>query len=407
VPVHQINTSLCLFIAIMRVRSFLLAAVFGAAAWAELSIHTVIDIEIVTEIEWITVHFGLPDHGGGGFPGYKPTATTTQIASVKPTTSAATHDLPEPTKTSTHESPATTEGATQVTIKPTTSSASPSDLPTSTKSSAAAPTYTNATPGNTKPDALTPNGRKAGLSGYVGIEDTDAFTDLAPHISWYSDYTANTPDALGVHGVGMLWGAPGSACVQSSAQRLSGFTSMRATQPAPKYMFGFYEPDCDCPMSSEMSVASAAANWDALIAPLAAQGTVLGSPSMCKQRDEDFLTPFDAAVTRSWDVTSIHVNVPTVEQAKLVVEYYVNTYKKPVWVSEFACVRPVPTWQPCTDQGEIDTFIRGMVKYLEGNPNVVAYGPSNGAGLGDVWPLTDQGALTASGKTYLAAIKAL
>jgi hypothetical protein len=48
-----------------------------------------------------------------------------------------------------------------------------------------------------------------------------------------------------------------------------------------------------------------------------------------------------------------------------------------------------------------------MVKYLEGNPNVVAYGPSNGAGLGDVWPLTDQGALTASGKTYLAAIKAL
>ncbi|KAF1824414.1 glycoside hydrolase family 128 protein, partial [Dissoconium aciculare CBS 342.82] len=259
-------------------------------------------------------------------------------------------------------------------------------------------------PSSNQTGALTPNGRKAGLSGYVSIQDTDAFADLAPHISWYSDYTANPPAALGVEGVGMLWGAPGSACVESSAKRLGGFTDMRVTRPAPKYMFGFYEPDCDCPSSSSMSVAAAAANWDALLAPLAAQGTVLGSPSMCKQRDEDFLTPFDAAVARSWDVTSIHVNAPSVEQARAVVDYYVRTYRKPVWVSEFACVRPRPTWQPCTDQGEIDAFIRGMVTYLEGNPDVVAYGPSNGEGLGTVWPLTKGGALTASGKTYLSAI---
>jgi hypothetical protein len=404
VLVHQITLSL--FAATMRFQSFLLAAVCGASAWAELIIHTVISIETVTEIEWITLHFGLPGHGGG-LPGYKPTATATHTTSVETTSFATTYDLPKPTKASTHEVPATTEAATHVTIKPTSPTASPSNLPTSTKPSPALPTYNNTPPGNTKPDALTPNGRKAGLSGYDGIQDTDAFTDLAPHISWYSDYTANTPSALGVEGVGMLWGAPGSACAESSAKRLGGFTSMRATQPAPKYMFGFYEPDCNCPSSSDMSVASAAANWDSLIAPLAAQGTVLGSPSMCKQRDEDFLTPFDAAVTRSWDVTSIHVNVPTVEQAQLVVEYYVNKYKKPVWITEFACVRPRPTWQPCTDQSEIDTFIRGMVKYLEGNPNVVAYGPSNGEGLGTVWPLTKDGALSASGKTYLAAIKNL
>jgi hypothetical protein len=396
----------------MRIQSFLLAAVFSAAACADLIVYTVIEVETVTVVEWITVHFGHPDFGGG-HPGYKPTTTATHIATAETTTSAVTYDVPKPTEASTHDSPATTESpattdaATHVTTKSTAPSKSPYELPSSTSASPAVPTYSNAPPGNVKPDALTPNGRKAGLSGYVGIQDTDAFTDLAPYISWYSDYTANTPSSLGVEGVGMLWGAPGSACVQSSAKRLGGFTSMRTTQPAPKYMFGFYEPDCDCPSSSSMSVESAAANWDSLIAPLAEQGTMLGSPSMCKQRDEDFLTPFNAAVTRSWDVTSIHVNVPTVEQAQLVVEYYVNTYKKPVWVSEFACVRPTPTWQPCTDQGEINTFIRSMVKYLEGNPNVVAYGPSNGEGLGDVWPLTNDGELTASGKTYLAAIKAL
>ena len=252
------------------------------------------------------------------------------------------------------------------------------------------------------------HGKKAGLSGYVGIQNTPAFRTLAPHISYYSDYTPNTPSAHGVKGIGMLWGASGSACSSVYEDRLQAFKSMIAKGKVPDIMFGFYEPDCSCPYSSQMSVASAAQDWDKLLAPLAKKGTLLGSPSMCKQYDEDFLTPFKNQVTRSWDVTSIHINKPNVSEAKKDVEYYVQKYKKPVFVSEFACVHDQPSWEPCTDQAEIDTFIRDVVAYFEASHHVVAYGPSNGAGLGDVWPLTDgDGALTASGRTYLKAIRGL
>jgi len=86
----------------------------------------------------------------------------------------------------------------------------------------------------------------------------------------------------------MLWGADGSACGSVETDRLATFEAITTT---PDIMFGFYEPDCSCPMSSEMTTSQAASDWDSLIAPLGEKGTVLGSPSMCKQKDEDFLTP--------------------------------------------------------------------------------------------------------------------
>ena len=174
-------------------------------------------------------------------------------------------------------------------------------------------------------------------------------------------------------------------------------------------MFGFYEPDCDCPMSSNIQdPRTGAAQWNELIAPLAASGAKLGSPSMCKQTDEDWLAPFkEAGIDADWDITSIHINRNTLEGVMDDVSYYVSTYGKPIWVSEFACVSPTPTWEPCTDQGEIDNFIYSAVKYLQANESVIAYGPSNGEGLGDVWPLFANGELSATGQTYLNALKGL
>ncbi|KAK5163247.1 uncharacterized protein LTR77_010833 [Saxophila tyrrhenica] len=253
---------------------------------------------------------------------------------------------------------------------------------------------------------LTPKGRKAGLSGYIGIQSTPAFAQLAPHLSWYSDYTPNTPPSHGLKGVGMLWGASGSSCGSTSDDRLATFKHMINKGNIPDTMFGFYEPDCSCPSSSDMTVAEGASDWNALLSPLDKKhGTILGSPSMCKQYDEDYLTPFKSRISRPWDVTAIHVNKPNLAEAKKDVEYYVQKYKKPVWVAEFACVHDQPSWEPCTDQGEIDRFIKDVVKYFEGNKHVVAYGPSNGEGLGEVWPLTREGKLTASGRTYLEAVK--
>ena len=209
----------------------------------------------------------------------------------------------------------------------------------------------------------------------------------------------------------MLWG-DGSTCTSDTdnKQRLTEFKTAVSTS-VPSLMFGFYEPDCDCPMSSDISDPTVgAAHWNSLIAPLAAKGTKLGSPSMCKQTDEDWLTPFmQTGLHADWDVTSIHINRDSLEGAMDDVGYYAAKYGKPVWVSEFACVSPEPTWQPCTDQGQIDGFINDVVKFFEGNSSVVAYGPSNGEGLGDVWPLFNQqtGALSASGQAYLNALKGL
>lgn len=397
-----------------------------------------------------------------------PEVSSVEVSSVEPTSSTEPSFSAEPSS-SAEVSPVEPASTTEISSAPAPSSTKPSTtfLTTSTPTSTAAapPAYTSTAPSDSSSSTgitttnLTPNGKKAGLSGYIGIQSKQAFTDLAPYISWYSDYAPDTPSSQGVQGIPMLWGASGSACTSVVPERLSLFNTVIDATNLPEIMFGFYEPDCNCDMSSEMSVASAQTQWDALIAPLAAQGVVLGSPSMCKQKDEDFLTPFKDGGKRDWDVTSIHINKPDLAGVKEDVEYYVQTYGKPVWVSEFACVHDAGGWSPCTEQSQIDTFIRETVSYLEGNENVVAYGPSvsclslslspsnafllqsqpiyssfffffyllclgrhcilytepfpadekrqNGAGLGDVWPLTSNGELTASGKAYLNAIKNL
>nr|POF22389.1 alkali-sensitive linkage protein 1 [Quercus suber] len=337
----------------------------------QVHVHNHAKKDIVTEVEYVTVWASSP-------PVYDPTTS-----SASPTST----ETPETTSTS---SPVSLEHP-------------PSAYSSTATSSSAASESTGISKSN-----LTPNGNKAGLSGYIGIQSKDAFKSLAPHISWYSDYTAVTPDSDGVTGIGMLWGADGSPCGEDVTSRLSDFKSLVA-DAVPTMMFGFYEPDCTCTMSSDMSVSDAAIQWDALIAPLASKGTILGSPSMCKQKDEDFLTPFNSAISTSWDVTSIHINKPNLDGVKEDVEYYVKTYGKPIWVSEFACVYDQDNFTPCSDQSVIDDFIQATVSYLEGNEHVVAYAPSNGEGLGTVWPLTDSntGKLTSSGNAYLSALQSL
>jgi len=241
-----------------------------------------------------------------------------------------------------------------------------------------------------------PNGKKAGIAG------ADAYDALADHLGWWSDYS---PVPSGHTGksipVGMLWGD--GHIGSKDAARLAAFKKITT---APKYMMGFFEPDWTPPDSSNISVATAAPLWNELLAPLGQKGTKLLSPSMAKQKDEDWLTPFKAKISYQWDYTSVHVNQDSLEKVKAVIDYYLKKYEKPIWVSEFACVASgASQWQPCTNQNEIDKFINDVVPYFENHPNITAYGYSNGNGLGTVWPLTDSNKkLQASGKTYLAAI---
>jgi hypothetical protein len=73
-------------------------------------------------------------------------------------------------------------------------------------------------------------------------------------------------------------------------------------------------------------------------------------------------------------------------------------------VSEFACVDDSTGFHPCTDQGEIDSFISDIVDLFEADDRVYAYAYSDGEGLGSVWPTVQNGALSPSGKAYLNAI---
>ncbi|KAK3170265.1 hypothetical protein OEA41_009652 [Lepraria neglecta] len=203
-----------------------------------------------------------------------------------------------------------------------------------------------------------------------------------------------------------LWGDGHLGDTSSDADRLAAFKSIISTPP---YMMGFYEPDWTPPDSSNISPTSAASTWSTLLAPLGTKGTILGSPSLATQKDESWLTPFENASEHpTWDYTCIHTNKPNVTGVMEDVEYYLGKYKKPIWVSEFACVDDV-TWAPYVDADEIKMFIQEVVAFLQGNESVVAYGYSNGDGLGDVWSMIDSttGAITASGQGYLDAIHAL
>lgn len=167
-------------------------------------------------------------------------------------------------------------------------------------------------------------------------------------------------------------------------------------------MMGFYEPDWTPPDSSAIDSTTAASDWAKWLAPLGAKGTKLGSPSLAKQMDETWLTPFAAAPEKpTWDFTCIHANKNSSTLVQADVEYYYNKYKKPVWVAEFSCMNDL-SWTLCEDP---TTFIKETVTYLEGSDMVVAYGYSNGDGLPESWKIFDgSGGLSANGQTYLTAL---
>ena len=103
---------------------------------------------------------------------------------------------------------------------------------------------------------------------------------------------------------------------------------------------GFYEPDWPAPYSSNMNPLTAAAAWNDALRKLP-RSTLVGSPSMATQLNEEWLEPFmkELGVTEvPWDYTCIHTNKNSSQGVKDDVGYYWYKYGKPVWVSELACV---------------------------------------------------------------------
>jgi hypothetical protein len=78
-----------------------------------------------------------------------------------------------------------------------------------------------------------------------------------------------------------------------------------------------------------------AALWNSLIAPKGAAGSLLLSPSMCKQAAESgWLQPFRSKISRDWDITNVHINKVDAAGIRMVIDHYWNTYGKPIWVTE-------------------------------------------------------------------------
>lgn len=177
---------------------------------------------------------------------------------------------------------------------------------------------------------------------------------------------------------------------------------------------GFYEPDWTPPDSSNIDVATAAANWTTLLQRLQPLGTKLGSPSMAKQLDEDgWLETFgkDAGLigtdgVPTWDYTVIHTNKPNVSGVIEDINYYLTKYKKPIWVGEFTCIYD-EIWDTCSDPTQIQNFIEQSVDYFQNNESVVAYGFNNGHGLNETWYMFNNvtGKITTPGQIYLDKIK--
>ncbi|KAI4848995.1 hypothetical protein E4T45_06097, partial [Aureobasidium sp. EXF-8846] len=304
------------------------------------------------------------------------------------------------------------------------SKVSSSSKPASSSTKPVSKSSSSTKPASTKAATATPSTMslafKAGLSGYPGIETLDLFSQQwVPYISWYSNYEPVAPNINAsthtVVGAPMLWGK-GDQCLTNNPDgpvdkwRLGNFTEyVTSGETHPDVFFGFYEPDCDCPSSSHITdVNVGVQKWNELIKPLRNRGIALGSPPMCTQLDQSWLTNF-AAQGVTWDVTSIHVNKPTVAEGIKVVEYYASKFGKPVWVSEFTCVND-QNWSSCGDQATVNAFIDGMVQYFEGNDNVIAYGANNGEGVPGVWNLMTSSwppQLTATGQHYQSVLKSL
>ncbi|EXF75866.1 hypothetical protein CFIO01_11381 [Colletotrichum fioriniae PJ7] len=243
-----------------------------------------------------------------------------------------------------------------------------------------------------------PGGKKAGSAG------GNAVPFWKEHLGWWYDWTPSPHSVPGVVGVSMLWGNGQNG--PRDSKRFSDFGKLTET---PQYLLGFNEPDCKGQdTSANMKVSNAVEVWNNRIAPYGSKGSLIGSPAMCMQKDEKWLKKFNAAsLLHSWDFTAIHIYKPDMAGVQADIDYYWKTYGKPIWITEFGCVYDQQGFTPCSQQTQINQWIRDAVDLFENNEHVMAYAYTDGGGLGQAWlPTKNNGKeLSESGKTYLSAIR--
>ncbi|PWN49687.1 hypothetical protein IE53DRAFT_317190 [Violaceomyces palustris] len=329
------------------------------------------------------------------------TTTTSKATSSTASTKKTTTTTPsKATSSSTSTKVATTSSSSSSTSTSTVrgSSVSSSSQATSTTSSAASPV---ATSGNSTSFGVTPPLGKAGVAGGQSLPWT------ASSLGWYYDWSPNpdNPYRGNIQAVPALWGL-GRVNHDNDVARFQAFQQLKPGSSA--YVIGYNEPDWEGEGSSGViSPQDGAKAWDQYIAPHGVAGSILISPSLAKQKDEDWMQPFLNAVQRKPDAINVHIFQNSIEGVKGVVEHYAK-YALPMWITEFACINyQVQPTQYC-DQNQTNTLINQAVSLFQSDPRIAAFAISdayNGP-YSALTPNHDGTKLSETGETYLAAVKA-
>ena len=169
----------------------------------------------------------------------------------------------------------------------------------------------------------------------------------------------------------------------------------------------FNEPEI--PSQANMSVAEAVALWKQYVLPAKEKfGFQLGSPGMSSDpKGKAWLQEFLAALggTDEIDFVVVHwYGMDMLQLASFLGEIY-DTFKKPLWLTEFACTT-MQTDQPAT-VGQVQEFMRQAIPFLDECEFVERYAyfgamKSVGDWVGEANCLHDKGGagLTLAGKIY-------
>ena len=210
--------------------------------------------------------------------------------------------------------------------------------------------------------------------GYNHEQAADAKLFTGSMSFWY-DWGAN-PDAAalsaleaaGVEFVPMIWTGPPQREIDVQAL-------IRTIPKSAKYLLGFNEPNFG--NQANLTPEQAAAAWPKLEEIADARGLKLVSPALnycggnCNETDPFvWMDQFFAACKGCRiDYVAFHWYACSIEALKSIVGKYESKYKKPVWITEFACLDDPGDHSAAGQRAYMDK----AVPFLESDPQVFRY----------------------------------
>jgi hypothetical protein len=243
-------------------------------------------------------------------------------------------------------------------------------------------------------------GRKRGIAyGYNSDGDLAA---LSAGIGWWYNWAlppdrtlVSSYEAFGVDFVPMVWGGGSLDPAKLAAQVPSGAT----------YLLTFNEPNFGT--QSNLTPAQAAALWPKIEAFAKSRSLKIVSPALnycgsnCNQTNPfTWLDQFFAACSGCQvDYVGAHWYACTVAALTGYLAQYESKYKKPIWLTEFACLDSPPITVAAEEQ-----YMKDAVAALEADPMVFRY--SWFTGRSSQQPAVDllgpdSGVLTPLGQEYV------